>query len=62
MYLPVIPDTKDLSRMPSFLSASIAPDVNATAKKKMILENVKHSKVGRCLFFIFRLVFLFYFG
>lgn len=36
---PVTPDTKHRSRMPSLRSINIAPDVKATDKKKMILEN-----------------------
>lgn len=35
--VPVIPDTKQRSIMPSFFSMIIAPDVKATDKKKMIL-------------------------
>lgn len=35
---PVTPDTKHLSKMPSLRSMSMAPDVKATDKKKMMLE------------------------
>lgn len=38
---PVTPDTKQRSNMPSFFSMIMAPDVRATDKKKMILEEEK---------------------
>lgn len=33
-----MPDTKDRSNNPSFLSSNIAPDVRATDKKNIILQ------------------------
>lgn len=36
--IPLIPFTRDRSRIPSFLSSNIAPEVNATAKKNIILK------------------------
>lgn len=36
--MPVTPDTRHLSNMPSFRSINIAPDVNATDKKKMMVK------------------------
>lgn len=39
---PVIPDTRDRSRMPSLRSSSMAPDVRATARKKMTLQRKNH--------------------
>jgi hypothetical protein len=45
---PLIPFTSDRSKIPSFLSSNIAPEVNATAKKNMILEKV--NQVSRRVF------------
>lgn len=36
--MPVIPETRQRSSMPSLRSISIAPDVNATDKKKMMVR------------------------
>lgn len=44
--MPVTPDTRHLSKMPSFRSISMAPDVRATDKKKIILRR-KEKKLFR---------------
>lgn len=36
--MPVIPDTRHRSNIPSFRSINIAPEVSATDKKKMIVK------------------------
>lgn len=36
--MPVIPETRHRSNMPSLRSISIAPDVSATDKKKMMVR------------------------
>lgn len=51
--MPVIPDTRHRSSIPSFRSISIAPDVSATDKKKMIVSitpgAAKSVKFGVCV-------------
>ena len=42
--MPVIPDTKYRSSMPSLRSISMAPDVNATDKKKMMLRGEREGE------------------
>lgn len=42
--VPVIPLTNERSKIPSFLSSNIAPDVKATAKKNIILKQKRTIK------------------
>lgn len=39
--MPVTPETKHRSNIPSFRSINMAPDVKATDRKKMMLEGGK---------------------
>lgn len=47
--VPLMPFTKERSSSPSFLSSSMAPEVNATAMKKMILENERKYLLRHCI-------------
>lgn len=42
--MPVTPETKQRSNIPSFLSINMAPDVRATDKKKTILKKGTDTK------------------
>lgn len=50
--IPVTPDTRHRSKMPSFRSINMAPDVRATDKKKIILRkrNGKVFSIESCFF------------
>lgn len=49
--MPVTPETKQRSNIPSFLSINMAPDVRATDKKKIMLKTK-----NKIFFFEFRFV------